>query len=78
MNDYRQHIEISADIRFGKPSVKNTRIAVYEVLAWLAKGMSVEEIIEDFPELSQTDIRLFGLCRGFRALLRLTASPKYC
>jgi len=56
MIDYRQYIEISADIRFGKPCVKNTRIAVYEVLAWLAKGMSVEEIIEDFPELTQTDI----------------------
>ena len=40
----------------GKPCVRNTRIAVYDVLSWLASSMSMEEILEDFPELTREDI----------------------
>lgn len=57
MIDYRQVITRNAEIRFGKPCIKGTRITVYDVLAWLAAGMTVNEIIEDFPELTEFDIR---------------------
>jgi uncharacterized protein (DUF433 family) len=54
--DYREHIQIDPNIRFGKPCIKGTRISVYDVLGWLASGMSTEEIIEDFPQLTKDQI----------------------
>jgi uncharacterized protein (DUF433 family) len=57
MVDYKQIITRNAGIRFGKPCIKNTRIAVYDVLSWLAAGMTFDEIIEDFPELTESDIK---------------------
>jgi uncharacterized protein (DUF433 family) len=54
--DYKQIIMRNADIRFGKPHIKGTRITVYDVLGWLAAGMTFEEIIYDFPELKTGDI----------------------
>ena len=56
MVDYKQIITRNVGIRFGKPCIKGTRISVYDVLSWLAAGMSVNEIIEDFPELTESDI----------------------
>ena len=56
MNDYKHIITRNAGIRFGKPCIKGTRIAVYDVLSWLAAGMTFDEIIEDFPELTESDI----------------------
>lgn len=53
---YEDVITIKSDIRFGKPCVRNTRITVYDVLSWLASGMTTEEILEDFPELTREDI----------------------
>lgn len=44
-------------IRFGKPCVKGTRITVGDVLGYLAAGMTAENIIADFPELTAEDIR---------------------
>lgn len=44
-------------IRFGKPCVAGTRIAVQDILSWLASGMSNAEIVEDFPELTEEHIR---------------------
>jgi len=49
-------IEISPNIMFGKPVIKNTRITVEHVLRKLAGGMSVEEIIADHPHLKPEDI----------------------
>ena len=57
METYIDFIEINSDIRFGKPCVKGTRISVYDVLGWLAAGMSIPEIIKDFPELTAQSIR---------------------
>lgn len=57
MENYSNRITIHSDVRFGKPCVKNTRISVYDVLSWLAAGMSHNEIIEDFPELKPEDIK---------------------
>lgn len=53
---YLEHLEIHADIRFGRPCVRGTRISVYDVLGWLASGMSHSDIIEDFLELYNTQI----------------------
>lgn len=55
--NYAEYIEINAEKRFGKPIIIGTRISVYDVLSWLANGMSVSEIIEDFPELNETQIK---------------------
>ena len=57
MIDYRQYITINSEIRFGKPIIIGTRITVFDVLNWLANGMSFEEIMEDFPELNENQIR---------------------
>jgi len=55
--DYRELITIDPERRFGKPCVRNTRITVYDVLSWLAAGMTQANIIEDFPQLTEDDIR---------------------
>ena len=52
----QQYIEIDSEKRFGKPIIKGTRISVYDILNWLANGMSKEEIIVDFPELNHEQI----------------------
>ena len=56
MIDYREHIIINPNVIFGKRCIKGTRISVYDVLSWLASGMSTRDIIEDFPELSESHI----------------------
>ncbi len=57
MKDYRDYISIDSEIRFGKPCIKNTRISVYDVLSWLANGMTEKEILEDYSELTVSDIK---------------------
>lgn len=54
--DFKKHIIIEPNKRFGRPIIKGTRIAVYDVLNWLAHGMTKEEIIMDFPELDDEKI----------------------
>lgn len=62
--NYSDYISIDPNIRFGKPCVKQTRISVYDVLGWLADGMTHEQIISDYPELSEQTIRA---CLAFAA-----------
>ena len=62
--DYRDRIVADPEIRFGKPCVRGTRIAVGDVLSYLASGMSETEIIADFPQLAFEDIRA---CLAFAA-----------
>ncbi len=50
-------ITINPARRSGKPCIRDTRIAVYDVLEYLASGMSEAEIIAEFPELTREDIR---------------------
>lgn len=57
MIDYRQHITIEPGKRGGQPCVRGMRIAVSDVLGWLAEGMSHAQIFDEFPELSEDDIR---------------------
>ncbi len=54
--DYKSIIKRNPEKRFGKPCIRETRITVFDVLGWLAAGMSHAEIIEDFPELTEEDI----------------------
>jgi len=54
---YRNIITIEPGKRGGKPCVRGMRITVYDVLGWLAAGMSHAEILDDFPELTEVDIR---------------------
>jgi uncharacterized protein (DUF433 family) len=58
------HITITPGIRGGKPCIKGTRITVYDILEYLAGGMSEEKILNDFPSLSREDIRA---CLAFAA-----------
>jgi len=55
--DYKKHITIEADKRGGKPCIRGMRITVYDILEYLAAGMSHEDILSDFPELTEDDIR---------------------
>ncbi len=57
MSDYKKIIRRNPKKRFGKPCVRDTRITVYDVLGWLATGMTPREIIRDFPELTDEDIK---------------------
>ena len=54
--NYNNRITIEAGKRGGKPCVRGMRITVFEVLEYLASGMSTEEILEDFPYLEKEDI----------------------
>ena len=53
---YDDIITIQSEKRFGKPCIRDTRISVYDVLSWLASGMTMQEILEDFHELNHEDI----------------------
>lgn len=55
--DHREIITIEPGKRGGRPCIRHMRIAVADVLGWLADGQSPEEIISDFPELTDQDIR---------------------
>ncbi len=57
MIEYKSIIRRNPNKRFGKPCVRNTRITVFDVLGWLANGMTYDEIIYDFPELTIDDIK---------------------
>ena len=54
---YSEIITIDPQIRFGKPCIRGMRITVYDILGWLASGMTLNEIIEDYPELTNEDVR---------------------
>ena len=49
---YTEIISIDPNVRFGKPVIRGSRISVYDVLGWLASGMSKDQVIEDYPELT--------------------------
>jgi uncharacterized protein (DUF433 family) len=50
-------IEVRSGVRSDKPVFAGTRVTVYDVLGYLATGMTVEQIIADFPELTEADVR---------------------
>lgn len=72
--DYRNIITIEPGKRGGKPCIRGLRITVYDVLDYLAGGMTPEQIVADFPDLVLDDIRA---CLAFAAdrERRLFANP---
>ncbi|MBS1545417.1 MAG: DUF433 domain-containing protein [Bacteroidetes bacterium] len=62
--DFSQYIEITPEKRFGRPCIKGTRISVYDILNWLANGMTKNDIIKDFPEIKEVHITA---CLSFAA-----------
>jgi uncharacterized protein (DUF433 family) len=62
--DYSKIITIEPGKRSGKPCIRGLRITVYDVLEYLASGMSEAEILEDFSELTADDIKA---CVAFAA-----------
>ena len=62
--DYHKFIEIRSDKRFGRPCLKGTRISVYDILNWLSNGMTKEEIMSDFKEISED---MINACLAFAA-----------
>lgn len=57
MTDYKSIIKRDPNKRFGKPCIRETRITVFDLLGWLASGMTYDEIIYDFPEITIEDIK---------------------
>jgi uncharacterized protein (DUF433 family) len=54
--DYRHIITLEPDKRSGKPCIRGMRITVYDVLSYLAAGMTMEQVLDDFPYLTREDI----------------------
>lgn len=55
--NYQERIGIDPAIRSGKPCIRGTRITVYDILEYLAGGMSEDQILRDFPALTREDVR---------------------
>lgn len=55
--DYRKIITVEPGKRSGKACIRGMRITVYDVLSYLAAGMTTDEILKDFPYLTEEDIR---------------------
>ena len=62
--DWRERITFEPGKRSGPPCIRAMRITVYDILEYLAAGMTVAEVLEDFPELTMDDIRA---CFAFAA-----------
>ena len=62
--DYRDIITLNSDQRSGKPCIRGTRMTVTDVLEYLAGGMSHQEVLVEFPDLTEQDIRA---CLAFAA-----------
>lgn len=71
---WQDRITVTPGVRSGKPCIKGTRITVYDVLEYLAGGMTGAQILTDFPDLTMEDIRA---CLAFAATRerRLASSP---
>lgn len=55
--NYQDIITIEPSKRGGRPCIRGMRIAVADVLGWLAAGQSHQQVLDDFPELTESDIR---------------------
>ena len=62
--NYEEYITIEPGKRGGKPCIRGLRITVYDVLDYLASGMTEQEILDDFPDLTPEDIKA---CLAFAA-----------
>ncbi|PSQ78792.1 MAG: hypothetical protein BRD37_02085 [Bacteroidetes bacterium QH_8_67_23] len=70
--NYREIITIEPEKRGGRPCIRGMRITVYDVLEYLASGMTRQEILDDFPYLTEEDIRA---CLSFAAEREHSMAP---
>jgi uncharacterized protein (DUF433 family) len=56
MKEFASYISINPEVRFGKPCIKGTRIAIADILQWLASGMTHAQILQDYPSLREEHI----------------------
>ncbi len=77
MEDFEKYISIDPSIRFGKPCIKNTRIAVLDILNWLSSGMTFDQIINDFPGLSSDQIKAALAFAAHRESITKIISSRY-
>ncbi len=73
--NYQDIITLEPGKRGGKPCIRGMRITVYDVLEYLASGMSQDEILEDFPYLTKTDILACLWFAAQRERLTVTVQP---
>jgi uncharacterized protein (DUF433 family) len=74
MKEYAQYISIDPTIRFGKPCITGTRIAIGDILSWLASDMSHQAILEDYPSLKEEHIKAALLFAANReAMVKIVA-----
>ena len=62
--DYRERITIDPAVRSGKPCIRGTRITVADIFEYLGGGMSIAEVLDDFPDLTADDLQA---CFAFTA-----------
>ena len=74
MNDYTDIITVEPGKRSGQPCIRGMRITVYDIFEYLASGMTVAEILDDFPYLTETDIRA---CFAYAANLKKSQTVVY-
>jgi len=68
--DYRKYITLEPGKRSGQPCIRGMRITVQDVLQYLASGMSLQELLEDFPYLTREDVQA---CLAYAAALQKAA-----
>jgi uncharacterized protein (DUF433 family) len=75
MKEFHSYISIDPEIRFGKPCIKGTRIAVLDILQWLASGMTNSEILLDHPVLREEHIfAALGFAANREAISKIIAA----
>jgi uncharacterized protein (DUF433 family) len=70
--NYEEYITIEPGKRGGKPCIRGLRITVYDVLDYLASGMTEKEILDDFPDLTSEDIKA---CLALPLIKSVNSSP---
>jgi uncharacterized protein (DUF433 family) len=73
--DLNDLITIDPDIRGGKPCIRGTRITVYDILEYLAGGMSEAEILDDFPSLRSEDLCAVMMFAAWRERRLVIGTP---
>lgn len=75
MKEYASFITVDPEVRFGKPCIIGTRMAICDILNWLASGMSLQQILEDYPLLQEVHVRAaLGFAANREAMIKTIAA----
>ena len=75
MKEIASYISIDPEIRFGKPCIKGTRIAISDILQLLASGMSQEEILKGYPSITKEHILVaFAFAANRESIIKIIAA----